>query len=395
MSAADFAELRARLVAHLRARDDIRTDRIAEAFARVPRHVFVPGVPPEDVYADRSIAIKLQDGVPISSSSQPAIMAEMLEMLELRAGDRILEIGAGSGYNAALLAELTGPDGFVESIDLDDDLVAAAREHLDAAGYARVVTRCADGALGDPAAAPFDAVIASVGVDRVPPAWIAQLRPGGRLVAPLTIRTLQKVIAFRRTPEGLSSSAVVDAAFMMLRGPSAESDSAVITLGDPTVALRVLAGRASPIDSDAITAALRRRPYDASPARRISAEEIWTGFSMWLALHDDGICRLTAHGPSAQAGAIPSLSPGAESLYGFTTTFGLCDGAEIVVFAARGPRDVLVRRFGTPAGALARLQAHIEAWDAAGRPGNTELGVRIDPDGTTRAAFRERGVPQA
>ncbi|HEX3451801.1 MAG TPA: methyltransferase domain-containing protein, partial [Solirubrobacteraceae bacterium] len=184
-----FAELRARLVAELRERGALRDARVAGAFARVPRHVFVPDVPPEEAYADRSIAIKLEDGVPISSSSQPAIMAEMIEMLALRGGENVLEIGAGSGYNAALLAELAGPSGAVTTIDLDDDLIAAARAHLDEAGYPQVRTLLADGARGDPEHAPFDAVIATVGVERIPPAWIAQLRLGGRLVVPLTIRT--------------------------------------------------------------------------------------------------------------------------------------------------------------------------------------------------------------
>ncbi|HEY0393010.1 MAG TPA: methyltransferase domain-containing protein [Candidatus Elarobacter sp.] len=386
-----FAELRAGLVAYLRARGDVRSERVAAAFERVPRHVFVPSLPPEEVYADRSIAIKLQDGVPISSSSQPAIMAEMLEMLALQEGDRVLEIGAGSGYNAALIAELVGSAGFVETIDLDDDLVAAARAHLDEAGYAQVRTRCADGALGDPENAPFDAIIASVGVERIPPVWIAQLRAGGRLVAPLTTRSLQKVVAFERTEHRLESVAVVDAGFMMLRGPSAAADSRVIPLGDETIVLRVLADHAAGIDAAALTAALHRRPYDALPARRLSVEDVWTGFSMWLALHDDGCCRLNAHGPSAQSGLVPNLTAGAESLYGFTTTFGVCAGSELVVFAPRGARDVLVRRFGTPAGGLARLQAHITAWDDAGRPGNAELRITIDADGSSHAAFARRG----
>src|SRR6202022_2513641 len=119
VTAPAFAELRARLVAELRARGALHDPRVAEAFARVPRHVFVPDVSPEEVYADRSIAIKLEDGIPISSSSQPAIMAEMLEMLAVREGDRVLEIGAGSGYNAAPIAELAGPSGYVQTLDID------------------------------------------------------------------------------------------------------------------------------------------------------------------------------------------------------------------------------------------------------------------------------------
>jgi protein-L-isoaspartate(D-aspartate) O-methyltransferase len=382
--------LRARLVAHLRARGDVRTERVGAAFERVPRHLFLPELSPDEVYTDRSIAIKLQDGIPISSSSQPAIMAEMLEMLALREGDRVLEIGAGSGYNAALLAELAGPGGFVETIDLDDDLAAAAREHLMRAGYARVQVTRADGALGDPANAPFDAVIASVGVERIPPAWIAQLRLGGRLVAPLTIRSMQKVVAFERTAGGLESRAIVDAGFMMLRGPSASADTELLVLGDPGITLRVFAEHAPQLDPNALAAALRAPPYDAWPPRHIRLEDVWSGLSMWLALEDDGFCRLTAQGPAVQFGIVPSVSPGAGSDSGFAATLGLCGAADLTVFAPRGSFDVLLRRFGPHAGTLVRLQSQLAAWDDARRPGNAALHITVDANGTTHARLGRR-----
>jgi protein-L-isoaspartate(D-aspartate) O-methyltransferase len=386
-----LAELRARLVGHLKARGDVRSERVAAAFERVPRHVFIPDVPAEDAYADRSIAIKLEDGVPISSSSQPAIMAEMLEMLAVREGDRVLEIGAGSGYNAALLAELAGPSGFVQTLDIDDDLVAAARSHLDAAGYHGVRALRADGALGDPDGAQFDAIIAAVGVERIPPAWIAQLRTGGRLVAPLTIRSLQKVVAFERTTRRLESIAIVDAGFMMLRGPSATADSAVIALGEPAITLRVLAEHATAIDAGAIAAALRAKSFDTAPVRRIRLEDLWDGFSLWLALRDDALCRLTAHGASAQLGVVPNLLPGGESLYGYATTLGICTDGELIVFAPRAAAEVILRRFGPSAGGVARMQSEIAAWDDAGRPGNARLRVTVDPAGTTHASFDAPG----
>jgi protein-L-isoaspartate(D-aspartate) O-methyltransferase len=379
--------LRARLVAHLRARGDVRTERVGAAFERVPRHLFLPDLPPEDVYTDRSIAIKLQDGVPISSSSQPAIMAEMLEMLALREGDRVLEIGAGSGYNAALIAELVGPTGFVETIDVDDDLVASARSHLESAGYARVHVTLADGALGDPARAPFDAVIASVGVERIPRAWIAQLRIGGRLVAPLTIRSLQKVIAFERVADELESRAIVDAGFMMLRGPSASAGTTVLVLGDPGITLHVFNACAPDLDVSALAAAVRAPPYDAWPARRVRLDDVWTGLALWLALEDDRFCRLTAHGASAQRGLVPNVSPGAEPAHGFATTFGVCGAHDLTVFAPRGSFEVVLRRFGPHEGTLPRMQSALAAWDDAGRPGNAALRVTVDASGATRATL--------
>jgi protein-L-isoaspartate(D-aspartate) O-methyltransferase len=380
-------ELRAQLVAHLRGRGDIRSERVAAAFTRVPRHLFVPEMSPQEAYSDRPLAIKLEDGVPISSSSQPAIMAEMLEMLDLRGGERILEIGAGSGYNAALLAELVGPAGTVSSLDLDADLVDAARAHLADAGYARVRVTRADGAQGDPGHAPFDAVIATVGVERIPPAWIAQLREGGRLVAPLTIRSMQKVVAFDRTASGLSSLRFVDAGFMMLRGPSATADTRLVRLG-VAATLHVFAAAAQTIDPAALAAALARRDAQVvQPARRLTREAVWNGFALWLALHDDAFCRL-ATPAGAESGGIPNLLPGAESHNGGAVTVGLAVGDELVVFAPRGTHDVVVNRIGSDRGGLARLQSTIAAWDDAGRPGAATLRVRVDHTGVTHAELR-------
>src|SRR4029077_5346990 len=122
---------------------------------------------------------------PISSSSQPAIMAIMLDQLALAPGQRVLEIGAGTGYNAALLCPLTGPGGTVVSVDIDDDLAAQARGHLAAAGYPQVTVVAADGAGGYPPGAPYDRVIATVGVADLAPAWLRQAGPGARIVVPL------------------------------------------------------------------------------------------------------------------------------------------------------------------------------------------------------------------
>lgn len=383
-----LADLRARLVGELRARGDVRTPGVATAFGRVPRHVFVPGALPADVYADRSITIKLDDGVPVSSSSQPAIMAQMLEMLGLRGGERVLEIGTGSGYNAALLAELVGPRGAVTTIDIDGELVAAARRHLDDAGYAQVRTIVADGAAGDPEGAPFDGIVATVGVEQIPPAWIDQLRGGGRLVAPLTIRTMQKVVSFERTIHGLESSAALDAGFIMLRGPSATQHSRTIALGDPATTLHVLVPNADAVDVDAIVRALRGRTHDTHPVRHLDVRDAWEGFTLWLALHDDAFCRVSAQGSSESARHVPNLVPGGATSFGVASTFGLGYAGELVLLAARGPGDVMLRRFGSGAGLTERLQSTVAGWDNAGRPGNAALRIAIDPEGAARITVR-------
>lgn len=388
MSDREAAELRARLVSELRARGDIRSPRAAAAFGRVPRHVFVAGADPGEVYADRSITIKVDDGVPVSSSSQPAIMAQMIELLDLRGGERVLEIGTGSGYNAAVLAELIGPHGELTTIDIDTELVDAARRQLAVAGYPGVRALAADGAAGDTAHAPFDAIVATVGVERIPPAWIAQLRPGGRLVTPLTIRSLQKVVAFERTARGLESSAVIDAAFIMLRGPSATHDTRTIALGDPNTTLHVLTENAGSIDAPALVHALRGRAHDEHPVRHLDVRDAWGGFTFRLALGDDAFCRLTAQGANAVSGAVPNLVPGGASPYGIASTFGLAEGGELVVLAARGPGDLLLRRYGGGTALIDRMQRAVAEWDDAGRPGNAALRITVDESGVTSVAYR-------
>ena len=144
-----LAGLRERLVAQVLQTSGIRDERIAAALRDVPRHLFLPHLPPEDAYLDDAIVTKRDaDGQPISSSSQPAIMAIMLDQLTLAPGQRVLEIGAGTGYNAALMQHVIGPAGTVVSVDIEADLADQAREHLASAGYQDVTVVAADGAPG-------------------------------------------------------------------------------------------------------------------------------------------------------------------------------------------------------------------------------------------------------
>ncbi|MBE8469725.1 methyltransferase domain-containing protein [Streptomyces justiciae] len=202
------AEARAALVAQIDASGAWADDPVwREAFAAVPRHLFVPyyyvgvmggyerrwGESPDararerwvrGAYADAPLATRLRDGELVSSSSQPSLMAMMLTALEVEDGDRVLEIGAGTGYNAALLAHRLGDDDLVTTVDLEPDITEAARQHLAAAGHHPVVVT-GDGARGVPERAPFDRIIATCALTSIPPAWLAQCNPGARILAPL------------------------------------------------------------------------------------------------------------------------------------------------------------------------------------------------------------------
>src|SRR5919202_4998573 len=142
-------ELRQALVDDLKREGRVHSARVEAALRAVPREVFVPGVPLDEVYRPSdAIVVKRLEGISVSSASAPDVVAVMLEQLAVEPGQRVLEVGAGTGYNAALLAELVGPEGQVVSIEIDEDLVAAAREHLRAAGYDQVQVVLGDGALG-------------------------------------------------------------------------------------------------------------------------------------------------------------------------------------------------------------------------------------------------------
>ncbi|POX39421.1 methyltransferase [Streptomyces sp. Ru73] len=176
------------------------------AFAEVPRHLFVPvyyvGVAggyerraadhpdPErrrewlrGAYADSALATHVSGGELVSSSSQPSLMATMLAELRIEDGHEVLEIGTGTGYNAALLSHRLG-DRRVTTVDLDEEITGPAREHLAAAGYRPLVVT-GDGALGCPDRAPFDRIMATCRLPSVPQAWVAQCRTGGLILTPL------------------------------------------------------------------------------------------------------------------------------------------------------------------------------------------------------------------
>jgi protein-L-isoaspartate(D-aspartate) O-methyltransferase len=164
------------------------SDAILAALRRVPRHRFIPDVEPETAYIDDAVITRRDAaGRAISSISQPSLVAQMLDMLDLRPGMSVLEIGAGTGYNAALIAELVGRGGRVTTIDIDAAITDEAHRNLDATGYGRVRVTCGDGALGDTTGAPWDRIIVSTGAWEPALEWIAQLSPDGTLLMPLSL----------------------------------------------------------------------------------------------------------------------------------------------------------------------------------------------------------------
>ena len=151
--------------------------RLLDAVRRVPRNEFVPGSAARSAWENRALPIGHGQTI-----SQPFVVALMTQLLELTPESRVLEIGTGSGYQAAILAELAGE---VFSIEVVPELAEAASFVLERLGYRNVQVRAGDGRDGWPDAAPFDAIIVTAGADEIPPALVEQLRTGGRLVIPV------------------------------------------------------------------------------------------------------------------------------------------------------------------------------------------------------------------
>lgn len=224
------------MVDGLAAAGNVTDPAVRRAFLAVPRERFLPEVAEasglEAVYADKAIVTRTgPGGAPTSSSSQPAIMALMLERLELRRGHNVLEIGAGTGYNAALLSTLVGSSGRVTSVELEADLADKARAALTDGGHAVDVV-VGDGREGWPAAAPYDRIVATASTADVARAWLDQLAPDGLLQLPVHLDgfDLQAVVTFRRRGAGLRSTSVLDGGFMPLREPRPPAQPAGIAI---------------------------------------------------------------------------------------------------------------------------------------------------------------------
>jgi protein-L-isoaspartate(D-aspartate) O-methyltransferase len=216
---ADETTARAEMVRRLKRTGAVGTSAVEQAMLQVPRHRFVPQIEGCAAYIDEAVMVKhTGGGVPISSLSQPTIVAIMLERLEVSSGHRVLEVGTGTGYNAALLSVLTGVTGYVASIELEPDLAERAARTLASAGYDRVDVLLGDGSEGYPARAPYDRVIVTSGARSVAEAWIAQLAAGGRMVVPIVDRRGRGlIVTFEECGGELVHSAGAPCGFVPLR----------------------------------------------------------------------------------------------------------------------------------------------------------------------------------
>lgn len=224
-AAADYERARKKLVELLE--EDVRRteayigksefdSQVMNAMSRVPRHLFIPKRYREDAY--ENIPLPIGHGQTIS---QPYIVALMTDLLELKQGDRVLEVGTGSGYQAAILAELTDR---VYTIEIIEPLAKTASKVLEDLKYTNVQTRVGDGYYGWPEAAPFDAIVVTAAAGHIPPPLVRQLKPGGRMVIPVGSRFMvQQLVLIKKDSEGLISLwQIVPVRFVPLTGDHEE-----------------------------------------------------------------------------------------------------------------------------------------------------------------------------
>jgi protein-L-isoaspartate(D-aspartate) O-methyltransferase len=207
---ADFAAQRQRMVEQQLKPRGIKDDRVLAAMARVPREKFVPADERGDAYEDGPLPIGFDQTI-----SQPYIVAFMTEQLRLKSSDRLLEIGTGSGYQAAVLAELVAN---VYTIEIVEPLAKTAEATLQRLGYKNVHLRVGDGYQGWPEEAPFDAIIVTCAPDKVPQPLVDQLKDDGRMVIPVGERFAQQLYLLEKKNGQLKESATLPVRFVpMLR----------------------------------------------------------------------------------------------------------------------------------------------------------------------------------
>lgn len=355
--------LRAALAERLIRGGHLRSQAPINAFQTTDRHHFLPGIDLEAAYKEDAVPIKHDEtGEMISCISAPSIVATQLEQLDARPGHHVLEAGAATGYNAALLSSIVSPGGHVWTLDVDQDLVAGAQANLAQAGINNVTAMLADGAGGLPEHAPYDRIIFTVGAGDVPAKVLDQLAPDGRLVLPMRIRgSISRSFAFERDGETWRTVSCEMATFIPLRkGVCDDVYTLVPHAGEGNVRLETFSEQE--VDRDAMPHVLDQKRTRLYTGVKFRQGDPWEWLYLYLAcVLPNGLSRL----PGARPGFTPHFAWG---------SMAALDGdslAYLTVYEGEDEQgrfwEIGVIAHGTSGADLAEQVAHeIRAWNASG-----------------------------
>ncbi|MFC8797261.1 methyltransferase, FxLD system [Promicromonospora sp. NPDC057138] len=373
-------DLRDGMVAALQTQGVLHSPEVVAAIRTVPRHVFGPEDGLESAYALRTVLHRTLDetGVAVSMISAVDIQALMLEQAQIGPGMRVLEVGSG-GYNAALLAELVGPDGQVTTVDIDPRVTERSVQYLARAGYERVNVVLADADAGVPEHAPYDRIVVTTSVADLPPSWIEQLAPEGRIVVPLRMRGITRVVVLRREGAGLVGAEYELAQFVPMRGAASPAER-YLELAD---GVTLLIDSDLPIDPGALRGSLAQPRVEAWG--EVTGVERFDGLHLWLMVNEPMFGIITATKAAAEAGLIAHAWP-----LGLPTVLDE-SGASFAYLSLRRFDDGL--RFGAmgqgPRGQemADRLVSLIGSWDES----NLDATIAVYPAGTPDDAISISG----
>lgn len=357
----------------------ITSPEVEAVMRAVPRHEFAPEASLEKAYEPYAAVITKTDehGVQLSSVSAPQIQALMLEQAQVRPGMRVLEIGSG-GLNAAYLAELVGGDGEVTTVDIDPVVTDRARRLLDEHGYSRVTVVTADAAQPIPDLGKVDVVMVTAGAWDIPPTWIDQLKPGGRLVVPLRMRGLTRSVAFTRVGDHLESESAKICGFVPMQGSTAHNEELLLVNGTPEIGLRFDDGLLT--DPSLLDNAVTFPRFEMWTGVTIGVSELLDTLQMHLAIALPGFC-IMAVDPDLDSGIVAPANKG------FSLAAVDNQGRTFAYLTTRRTQDNKhvefgVHALGPDAAAFAdTLAGHLRDWAGEHRGGPGPV-IRVYPAGT-------------
>ncbi|MGA5704630.1 methyltransferase, FxLD system [Peterkaempfera bronchialis] len=309
-SSANEDQLRDQMIRRLIELGALRSRQVVAAFRKVPRHLATPDEDMATVYSvERAVITKTDaDGVQLSSVSAPRIQAMQIEQADIHPGMQVLEIGSG-GVNAAYLAEIVGKDGLVVTADIDSEVTERASVFLSQAGYDQVHIVTVDGENGVPEHAPYDRILVTVQAADIPPAWLDQLKDGGRLVVPLRVRGMTRTVAFVRHGDRLLSDGFELCGFVPMQGIGENRVRLVLLheVSGEEVGLRLDGHPES--DVEALSAALHTPPVKSWSGVALAGDESNEHLDLWLMTALDNLPLLAGQQAARARGIVASISP--------------------------------------------------------------------------------------